>query len=165
LKEAAMKCNEIRELMPDLAAGLSAATTEVEQHLSGCSECAAKLMAFRQTMSLLDEWPAPEPSPYFDARLRARLREEGSRQAAGRLQWLHKPALAVSFALLMAVGVTLFQKGGRQPGQNSQPVASVQGAPGTAVGDLQALDKNHELYSDFDLLDDLQVQSNVMANP
>lgn len=37
--------------------------------------------------------------------------------------------------------------------------------PGTAVGDLQALDKNHDLYSDFDLLDDLQVQHNVVANP
>jgi hypothetical protein len=33
------------------------------------------------------------------------------------------------------------------------------------VGDLQALDKNNELYSDFDLLDDLQVQHDVQANP
>jgi anti-sigma factor RsiW len=160
-----MECNEIREVMPDLAAGLSAATTEVEQHLSGCSECAAKLVAFRQTMSLLDEWQAPEPSPYFDVRLRARMRAEGTKQAVSWLQWLPKPALAVSFALLMAVGVTLFQKGGRQPVQNSQPLASVQGEPGTAVGDLQALDKNHELYSDFDLLDDLEVQRDVRANP
>ena len=37
--------------------------------------------------------------------------------------------------------------------------------PGTAVGDLQALDKNHELYSDFDVLDDLQVQQDVNAKP
>jgi hypothetical protein len=37
--------------------------------------------------------------------------------------------------------------------------------PGTAVGDLQALDKNNELYSDFELLDDLQVQKDVDANP
>ena len=28
-----MKCQEIRELMPDLAAGVSAATSETEQHL------------------------------------------------------------------------------------------------------------------------------------
>ena len=27
-------------------------------------------------MALLDEWQAPEPSPYFDVRLNARLREE-----------------------------------------------------------------------------------------
>ena len=47
-----MKCNEIRELMPDLAAGLSAATPEINQHLQGCGECEAKLNAFRQTMAI-----------------------------------------------------------------------------------------------------------------
>jgi hypothetical protein len=33
------------------------------------------------------------------------------------------------------------------------------------VGDLQALDKNHELYADFEILDELQVQDEVTANP
>ena len=37
--------------------------------------------------------------------------------------------------------------------------------PGTAVGDLQALEKNQNLYSDFDVLDDLAVQPDVTANP
>ncbi len=39
-------------------------------------------------MSLLDEWQAPEPSPYFDVRLNARLREEAAtaKQPAGWLQ-------------------------------------------------------------------------------
>jgi hypothetical protein len=37
--------------------------------------------------------------------------------------------------------------------------------PGTAVGDLQALDSNHDLYADFDMLDELQVQDDVTANP
>jgi len=37
--------------------------------------------------------------------------------------------------------------------------------PGTAVGDLQALDTNNDLYADFDVLDDLQVQDDVTANP
>ena len=37
--------------------------------------------------------------------------------------------------------------------------------PGTAVGDLQALDRNDDLYADFDVLDDLQVQEDVNANP
>jgi hypothetical protein len=45
-------------------------------------------------------------------------------------------------------------------------VASVEmAAPGTAVSDLQSLEKNHDLYSDFDLLDDLEVQHDVVANP
>ncbi len=37
--------------------------------------------------------------------------------------------------------------------------------PGTAVGDLQALETNNELYADFDVLDELQVQDDVTANP
>ena len=79
-----MKCNEAREVMPDLAAGLMTVTPEVKAHLDSCTECAGKLEAFRQTMSLLDEWQAPEPSPYFDVRLGARLREESARRI-GRL--------------------------------------------------------------------------------
>ncbi len=102
-----MKCTEIRELMPDLAAGLSTTTLEMKIHLDSCAECAGKLEAFRQTMSLLDEWQAPAPSPYFDVRLRARLREELQKQASGFLQWLRRPALAISFAVLMVVSVTL----------------------------------------------------------
>jgi len=75
-----MKCQEIRELMPDLAAGLGAATAETEQHLRACAECTGTLQELRQTMALLDEWQAPEPSPYFDVRLGARLREEAAKQ-------------------------------------------------------------------------------------
>ena len=159
-----MKCNETRELMPDLAAGLAAVTPEVQAHLDSCAECAGKLEAFRQTMSLLDEWQAPEPSPYFDVRLRARLREESARQSAGWMRWLRKPVLAASFALVMVVGVSLVRMNSGERGNNtaSSPVAA---EPGTAVGDLQALEKNQNLYSDFDVLDDLAVQPDVTANP
>ena len=160
-----MTCNQIRELMPDLAAGLNAVTPEMKDHLHTCTECSGKLEAFRQTMNLLDEWKVPEASPYFDVRLRARLREEQAKQA-GWLQWLRRPALAVSFAVLIAVGVTLFPMGETgQPTAQVTTQVTVVAEPGTAVGDLQALDKNHELYSDFDVLDDLQVQQDVNANP
>ena len=161
-----MTCNQIRELMPDLAAGLNPVRPEMKDHLQACAECSGKLEAFRQTMKLMDEWRVPEASPYFDVRLRARLRQEQAKQPEGWLQWLRRPALAVSFAVLIAVGVTLFPKG--ETGKPTSP-ATIQVAgsaePGTAVGDLQALDKNHELYSDFDVLDDLQVQQDVNAKP
>jgi hypothetical protein len=45
------------------------------------------------------------------------------------------------------------------------PVPSVPAQPGTAVGDLQALEKNDDLYADFDVLDELQVQDGVTATP
>jgi predicted anti-sigma-YlaC factor YlaD len=160
-----MKCNETREVMPDLAAGLLTATPEVKAHLESCTDCAGKLEAFRQTMSLLDEWQAPEPSPYFDVRLRARLREESATQSAGWLRWLRRPVLAASFALLMVVSVSLVRMNSGEKGNNSTSPVAVAAEPGTAVGDLQALDKNQNLYSDFDVLDDLAVQPDVTANP
>jgi hypothetical protein len=159
-----MKCNEICELMPDLAAGLDAATPEMNRHLESCAGCAGKLDEFRQTMAVLDEWQAPEPSPYFDMRLRARLREEAARQPTGWWQWIRKPALAVSLAVLMVMSITLFRTdAGRNPAPDGSRAMVAE--PGTAVGDLQALDRNDELYSDFEILDDLQAQQDVGANP
>ena len=166
-----MTCNQIREWMPDLAAGVKAATPEVKQHLQGCVACASKLEGFRQTMALLDQWQAPEPSPYFDVRLHARMREEAANAPAGWRAWLRKPAMALALTVLVAAGVSLFQ-GDLVPhhGEASLPSLwsheiQVASEPGTAVGDLSQLDTNHDLYSDFDLLDDLQVQQDVSANP
>jgi hypothetical protein len=165
-----MKCEEIQEVMPDMASGLMETTPEIRAHLAGCGACAAKMEEFRQTMALLDEWQAPEPSPYFDVRLQARLREEMSKPQAGWLAWFRRPVLAAALTVLMAVGVGLFfnkSDQGYKPADNiiaaNDQVQSAE--PGTAVSDLQALEKNHDLYSDFDLLDDLQVQHDVVANP
>jgi len=159
-----MKCNEICELLPDLAAGLDTGTPEVSDHLKGCAACAGKLAEVRQTMALLDEWRAPEPSPYFDTRLMARVREEKG-QPSGWWQWLRKPALAVSLAVLMVMSITLFRNDSGLGSHGDGQVAIVAAEPGSAVSDLTAMDKNSELYSDFDVLDDLQVQQDVNANP
>ena len=154
-----MKCDEIKELMLDVAAGAEEATSAMNEHLVGCSACAGKLSDMRKTMALLDEWQAPEPSPYFDTRLAARMREERAKpQRAAWLSWFRAPVLAGALALvlMMAGGVNWFKTAPPPP----PPVAAL----GTAVGDLQALDKNEDLYANFDLLDDLQVQSDVDAN-
>jgi anti-sigma factor RsiW len=163
-----MKCEEIKEVMPDLASGLMEVTPEINDHLAGCGACAGKMKEFQQTMALLDEWKAPEPSPYFDVRLQARLREEMAKPQAGWLAWFRRPVLAAALTVLIGVGVgVFFTKGSGIYGPGNKVVAeSGQGAePGTAVSDLQALEKNHDLYSDFDLLDDLEVQHDVVANP
>ncbi|MGC2647000.1 MAG: hypothetical protein WA261_12035, partial [Candidatus Sulfotelmatobacter sp.] len=103
-----MKCEEIREVMPDLASGLMETTPEISNHLAGCGACAGKMDEFRQTMALLEEWKAPEPSPYFDVRLQARLREEMAKPHAGWLAWFRRPVLAAALTVLMGVGVGLF---------------------------------------------------------
>jgi hypothetical protein len=152
--------------MLDVAAGLSEAAPEEKKHLAGCDACAGKLEEFRQSMALLDEWRAPESSPYFDVRLQARLREEMAKPETGLRHWFRRPVLAAALTLVLAVGVgSYFARGGRiyHTGGNDRIVQQLQ--PGTAVSDLQALDRNHELYSDFELLDELSVQNDVTANP
>ena len=170
-----MKCTEIRELLPDLAAGFASAPPGLNDHLRSCADCTGKLEEFRKTMALLDEWQAPEPSPYFDTRLHARLREEAAKPQRSWFAWLSRPAVAVSLAVGLVAGISLFEvqrlnhvdRSNTQVAQNqSQPAQ-----PGTAVSDLQALDKNQDLFADADsdsasdLLDDLQVQQDVTANP
>jgi predicted anti-sigma-YlaC factor YlaD len=163
MKSAIVNCEEVRELMPDLAAGLSETTPRMEEHLRACTECSGKLEEFRQTMALLDEWQAPEPSPYFDVRLQARLREEIAKQPTGWLAWVRKPVLALAFAVLMMASVTLVQFHGNPDKPTTTASAVIE--QGSAVGDLQALDSNQGMYSDFDVLDDLQVQQDVTATP
>jgi hypothetical protein len=164
-----MKCEEIHEMMPDLASGLMGMTPEIGGHLADCGACAAKMAEFRQTMALLDEWRAPEPSPYFDVRLQARLREEMAKPQSSWMTWFRRPVLAAALTVLIAIGVGLFfSNGGRIYNAGDEEVAVMDPQatePGTAVSDLQALEKNHDLYSDFDLLDDLAVQHDVVANP
>ena len=82
---------------------------------------------------------------------------------AGWLYWLRRPVLAAALTILMGVGAGLvFTRGGIY---SPAPSVMADSEPGTAVGDLQTLEKNHELYSDFELLDDLDLQQDVVANP
>jgi predicted anti-sigma-YlaC factor YlaD len=162
-----MKCDEIKDLMLDVAAGAGVASPAMNEHLLGCPACTSKLADMRKTMALLDEWQAPEPSPYFDTRLAARMREERAKPArATWLSWFRAPVVAgaLAMALMMAGGVTWFTTGGLRVVKIGGPPAPIVVQPGTAVGDLQALDKNGDLYANFDLLDDLQVQPDVDAD-
>ena len=170
-----MKCEQLHETMLDLVGGAKNAShpaPEQAAHLSACPACAAKLAELRSTMALLDGWQAPEPSPYFDARLRARMREEkdvprgflGSLKT-GRLKApaVLRPLAAAAFTLIVAAGIGLYDftsnpGGGAVP--SPTPNAAVQTMPleGSAVADLQALDKNADVLADFDLLDDLAAE-------
>jgi predicted anti-sigma-YlaC factor YlaD len=167
---AVMKCNEILDKMPDVAAGFSQPTADESSHLATCNACAEQLNAMRSTMALLDEWQVPEPSQYFDVRLQARLREEMAKPQAGWLQWFRRPVLAAALTVVLGVGVGLFFASGRvYPGRTDSSISTNIGpARGTAVGDLQDLEQNHDLYSNFDVLDDLDVQNtqqDAVANP
>ncbi len=161
-----MNCEQIRERMPDVAAGLVEPGADETKHIETCTACAEQLKAMRATMSLLDEWRTPEPSSYFDVRLQARLREEIAKPQAGWRYWLRRPVLAAALTVLMGIGVGLFVTHDSRVLNHGQEASLNESTePGTAVSDLQSLETNHDLYSDFELLDDLEVQQNVTANP
>ena len=158
-----MNCNDVREQMFDLVGKGDATSEEVRRHVAQCADCAAEVSSLRKTMALLDEWSAPEPSPYFDVRFEARLREEKAAASQGsvfsslkagslnagwlRLRW--QPVMAASLSFAIAVGVIVYQ---------SQEIKGTH--PSAAVADLQALEKNADLYKNLDLVydDDPQQQ-------
>ena len=158
-----MKCGNIREeLMEAVLSGPELATPAVQEHLASCAACAEEIASLRRTMELLDEWQAPEPSPYFSARLRARLRDEHAQQGAGWLAWLRRPAVVTAAAALMAVGVGMLEG---VHWKNTHPLDIAGYNPpvvttGAAVSDLQYLDNHADLFSDFDALDDDQTEAN-----
>src|SRR3954470_4303715 len=135
-----MKCDEIRERMPDVAAGFGELTADDSNHLASCNTCTEQLKAMRSTMALLDEWQTPEPSPYFDVRLQARLREEIAKPQTGWLQWFRRPVLAAALTVMMGIGIgVFFATNGRVRNQPEPP--PIAEGPGTAVDDLQTLEK------------------------
>jgi anti-sigma factor RsiW len=155
-----MKCENLREqFMEVVLSGPEAAPAEVLEHLRTCTACAQELASYRQTMALLDEWPAPEPSPYFSPRLRARVRDEAALQPAGWLAWLRRPLAAATAMALVAVGVSLLEVGNFSRDSNTianngdAVLRNVNNSASSAVSDLQYLDKNAELFSEFDALD------------
>lgn len=158
-----MNCKQVREEFFGLVSGASVSPA-VDDHLRHCADCARQLAEFRHTMTLLDEWKAPEPSPYFDARLRARLREVDQPRTLGA--WLRdaispftatgrRVALGIAMTLLLGIGVALFQPS-HSVTKKAPQIAVVTAKTGSAVSDLQALDKNADLFENFDLLDDVK---------
>jgi len=156
-----MICKEARECM--LEAVEAKPVEALDEHLNACASCAQELKSMRQTMALLDEWEAPEPSPYFDSRLRARLREAAA-EPRSWLGWLRKPAIAFALALLMVVSITIFRNAPDHSdiAKGPKPPATIQ--TGTAVSDLQELEHDGDMYANFDMLDDLGTEAET-ANP
>lgn len=143
-----MNCNDVRENLIELLTD-GPADPQVTAHVSQCSACAEELASMRKTMALLDEWEAPEPSTYFLTRLRAHVKEEQQKAPAGMFGWLRRPMLAASLATVLAAGAVVFRLV-NGPGDNNAPPQV-----GTALADIESLDKNHDLLIDTDLVNEL----------
>jgi hypothetical protein len=141
-----MNCKDVKENLIELLAE-DPADPAMTAHVRECGACAQELDSLRKTMALLDEWEAPEPSPYFLTRLQAHVKEERNKAPQGWLSWFRRPVMAVSLAAILAGGAVFYRL--NVGGTVSPP------EHGTAVGDLQALEKNQDFYANSDLLEEL----------
>jgi anti-sigma-K factor RskA len=161
-------CAQVRERFLD---GLSG---ESISHLDRCAPCARAWIEHQQILGALDSWSAPEPSPFFQTRLRARLeqiRAEEAARASGWMGWARRswmgmpvwrPVAVAAVAVAITIGLDL---AGDRPVVEAPVVVSRAQLPdrGTAVGDLQVLENHQEAISDLDLLDDLPLEDATLS--
>ena len=152
-----MNCNICQSALPDLLLDPASATArEAQAHIETCPACHAELASLQSTFAMLDEWDAPEPSPWFDQRLSARLREEQANPPAGWFERLQsrllfntgrqfRPALAGALALVLLLsGGAAVTVTGVLHSHANQVSATVQ--------DLQILDRNDQAFETMDQL-------------
>ena len=156
--ETGKECKAFAGAMPDLLFDPARASAAAQAHLAACLACQRELSQLQRTMQALEGWHTPEPSPFWNARMGARLREEQAAPARGwsgfseklrtRL-WLsnHKlnPAGVAAFGLLLAIG------GGTWLNLATQPAPSAQAS--NTVRDLQSLNENAQVFQELSALD------------
>src|SRR5579862_5364391 len=110
-----MICRKVKTHLANLLFDPESVPVDVRNHLEDCAACSEELATLEATMNLMDEWKAPEPSPYFDSKLTVRLREEQRAEPAGMLERararllygsnMHLRPIAVgALALLIIIG-------------------------------------------------------------
>lgn len=155
-------CKTCQARLPDLLFddGYLATHPEVASHLDSCETCSTELRELRATYALLDAWPAPEPTPYFDSRLRARLREAAEARPEGLFERLYafltfstgrtlRPAMAGALALVLLAG------GGTYAGIYEHALHSASSQPAAVsatVNDLRIMDNNAQALQQMDQL-------------
>jgi predicted anti-sigma-YlaC factor YlaD len=156
-------CKTCRAALPDLlldhayTAAHPEAAERAAAHMKACAECRAEWEDLRSTFALLDSWEAPEPSPYFDARLHVRLREAAS--AAPEPMWervrsffLFSTTLQMRPALAAAMGLAILLGGGTAAEIYQHQTTMVSQTTSPAVNDLKIMDNNAQALQQMDLL-------------
>lgn len=108
-------CERIEALLvPYLDGNLAAAERQaVEAHLKGCAGCESRRAGFLAVADHLDAWLAPEPSPWFDAKLRQRIAAQAEARHAPRWVSVLAPSFPASVMALVLLAALLVWGGGR----------------------------------------------------
>jgi hypothetical protein len=105
-----MKCCEREQLFAYCQRLLAADEEEkVRAHVAECAACRAVVGEYEKLDTLLDDWRPAEPSPWFDARVRAAIAADLSQAQSARplfglawVRWL-VPALGLAVVLVAAL--------------------------------------------------------------
>jgi hypothetical protein len=154
--EGIMICRNVKNALPDLLLDPQSVSADVRNHVEHCAECGKELASLQATMAVLDSWEAPEPSPFFDVRMAALLRQEKEAEPAGFFERLRarvlfgsnlhlRPVAAGALALLLLIG------GGTYAGFMTSTPETAPISP--AVRDLQSLDENAQVFQQLTSLD------------
>ena len=160
--ETMNKCTAMEEKLADLLLDPEAAPAKVKTHVAECESCRKELEELRATMSLMDRWTTPEPSPYFMTRLNARMREEREAPPQGWFQRLrariaYGPPMHARPLAAMALTVMLLVGGGAYLGiTNVEQVVPKPSPEAAVVHDLQTLDSNAQVLDQLETLSGTQ---------
>jgi anti-sigma factor RsiW len=169
MSETSMDCKtckgDLAELL--LVEGYATQHAALAEHLEACAGCAGELAELRATFALMDAWTAPEPSAYFDSKVRVGLREAVAAAPEGFWERVRsfvlfstgrglRPAMAGALALVMVAtgGGVLIQTQHR----------SITPASAT-VNDLRILDNNAQALQQMDELLDDSGSDDATAHP
>ena len=150
-------CKTHHEQLADAVLNHEGVSAELAIHLAGCSACQLELSELQATLALMDAWQAPEPSIYFDTRVKARLRAEQAAAPEGlweRLTSFLRYSTGRGFrpAMVGALGVAMLIGGGTAATLLSHSSAGPAASP--TVNDLKIYDNNAQAVEQMDLLDD-----------
>lgn len=155
-----MTCEKFETFLPDMVLDSAQVPADVRRHVLECSVCRAELDEFVATMRLLNTWEAPAPTPYFDTRMMARLRQEKNSPAPGWLERMRtrlmfgsglqlRPAMAAAFALLLIAGGGSYE-GFVSLNRTPHPQQTVS----ATVADLELFDSNAQTLQQMAAFDD-----------
>ena len=172
-----MKCMEREELFAYLHRLLELREEgSVRAHVTECASCRGILEEYRSLDAALEDWKTVEPSPWFDARLRAAVQSGEVTQPGwswfglGRLRWA-VPAVAVVLVLVTSVLILRTRQVRHASQHMLSQVARKAGAPAAGMGAAQAagepaeeelsLYQNLPVLEDYDLLANFEVLSEL----
>jgi predicted anti-sigma-YlaC factor YlaD len=152
-----MICRKVKANLADLLLDPESVPADVRSHLKECAACSQELASLEATMNLMEDWQAPEPTPYFDSRLTARLREEQRAEPAGFLERMQarllfssnthmRPLMAGALALLLIIGGGTYA--GLMTSHSGTPVQA-----SATIEDLKSLDDNAQVFQQLTALD------------